>query len=138
MNVLRSPGNMIYALVTLLAFLGGLLVSLVLVVGFAYVGFLGVHSENVGLLAYDAAVVITSLGSVVLFVGMLGTASRKPAFATLTLLASTCLFLVTGFGISTFRGRALIWPFALITADMTAMILSALKLRQLRSLEVTR
>jgi hypothetical protein len=126
MNVLKTPGNWIFLMVTLAAFLGGLLASLTTLLGFAYGGFESAR--------FDIVAVVVALSTLALFVGMLGVPSHRQVFAVLTLLSSGCLLVVLGLYATGTRGEPLVWTLFLVLIESAAMILSVLKLRQLRTL----
>ena len=130
MNVLKGPGSIIYALVTLIAFLGSLLISLASFWGFAYGG-----TESV---AYDSVVVILNLCTLGLAIGSIEAwTSNHRGFTITTLLSSACLFLIMGsyFLLILYKtpthGMPLIGILLFVLIEGTAMVLSFLRFRQL-------
>ncbi len=135
MNVLKGPGSIIYALVTLIAFLSSLLISLTSFWGFAYGG-----TESV---AYDSVVAILNLCTLGLAIGVIEAwTSPHRGLTITTLLSSACLFLIVGsyFLLILYKapttGMPLIGLSLFVLIQGTAMILSFLRFRQLHA-EVT-
>jgi hypothetical protein len=136
MNLLRSPGTIIYGITALGAFLCGLLVSITLLVGFAYSGLAG--DAPGGFLRYSIVAALGISATVVLFVGLLGTSSRRRTFPLLTVIGTALLLILLGlYAIAGARGEPLIWSTLLILIGVAALIFSSLKLKQLRSTGVT-
>src|SRR5258708_38618617 len=131
MNLLRNPGNMIYGISALGAFLCGLLVSITLLVGFAYSGLAGDAPGDTGFLRYNIVAAVGTSATVVLFVGLLGISSRRRTFPLVIVIGSASLLILLGpYAIAGVRGEPLIWTTLLILIEVAALIFSSLKLKQ--------
>jgi hypothetical protein len=132
MSMLNKRANTVLAALTLAAFLGGLLVWLVTVWGFAYGGFESVR--------FNSAAAATAVSTLALFVGMLGASSNLRVFAILTLLGSAWLAFEVGYYDTSLLiystgtpWKAIACLVVLFAVESTAAILSILKLKQLRT-----
>jgi hypothetical protein len=134
MNLLKSPGKIIYGVTALGAFLCGLLVSITLLVGFAYSGLAGDAAGDRGFLRYSIVAALGISATVVLFVGLLGISSRRRTFPQLIVIGTASLLILLGpYAIAGVRGEPLIWMTLLILIEVVALIFSSFKLKQLRS-----
>lgn len=130
MNVLKRPGNIIISVLTLTACLGGSLVCLMTLVGFAYRGF--------DSLRFNTMAAIVVLSTVLLFLGLLGAGSPIKFFAISALLGSASMFLVVAIylgGLAVYSHgtptSAYIWTLFLVLVELSTLVLSAYKYRQL-------
>jgi hypothetical protein len=134
MNLLKSPGSAIYSVATFSAFLSGLLVSLILLVGFGYAGIVGDAPGDSAFSRYSIVAAVGVSGTIVLFIGLLGTPSHRRTFPDLTVIGTaSLLFVLAPYSIAAVRGGPQIWTLLLIFVELAALILSFLKLKQLRS-----
>ena len=133
MNALGKPFGHAMTLVTFVAFLGGLLVSLIMLGGFAYGGFDSTR--------FNTAALASFLSTGVLFFGMLGASSPYPLFPVLIIGGAAWL----AFAIGRYATGLLLYshgtpPVATATClllaltELAALILSFFKLKQLRNL----
>lgn len=134
MNLLKSPGKIIYGVTTLGAFLCGLLVSIILLVGFAYSGLAGDAAGDRGFLRYSIVAALGISATVALFVGLLGISSRRRTFPLLIVIGTASLLILLGpYAMAGVRGEPLIWTTLLILIEVAALLFSSFKLKQLRS-----
>jgi hypothetical protein len=136
MSMPNKRANTVLAGLTFAAFLGGLLVSLIMFLGFGYGGFESVR--------FNSAAAATFVSTLALFVGMLGASSNLRVFTILALLGSSWLAFEVGYyDTSLLRystgtpGKAIACLVVLFVVESTAATFSALKLKQLRQNEVT-
>ena len=130
MSMSTKRANTVLAGLTFAAFLGGLLVSLIMFLGFGYGGFESAR--------FNSAASATFVSTLALFVGMLGASSNLRVFAILTLLGSAWLALEVGhydtslllYSSGTPR-KAIVCLVVLFVVETTAATFSALKLKQL-------
>jgi hypothetical protein len=133
MDLLKSYGNVIYGLTTLAAFLGGFLVSLVLLGGFFYASLAGGEPGGADR-RYTVVASAGILATATLFVGLLGVSSKRQAFPIVTILsAGFLLCLLVPYAAEAVRGEALLWTLFMVVVEFSALTLSALKLKQLRT-----
>jgi len=137
MNIFKKPAyNNIFVAVALVAFLGGLLISLVTLMGFGYGGFESVR--------FNLAAAATFVSTGALFIGLLGAESRYRVFAILILAGSGWL----AFSVGSYATSLLLYSkgtpwtgiavvLLLVLVEGTAVILSSIKLIQRRSTEVS-
>ncbi len=134
MNMLSRRGDVIYGITSLAAFLCALPVCLVLLVGFAYAGLASDTPGNGGVYRYSVIVAIVFSATILLFIGLLGTSSRRQTFSTQTMIGSGLLLLLIGaFTAAAVRGRLLVWALLILMIELAALSLSFIKLKQLRS-----
>jgi hypothetical protein len=133
MDLLKSPGKIIYGATALGAFLCGLLISITLLVGFAYSGLAGDAPGNRGFFRYSIVAALSISATAVLFVGLLGISSRRRTFPLLLVIGTASLLILLGpYAMAGVRGEPLIWTTLIILIEVVALILSSLKLKQLR------
>ena len=137
MDILTGPGDVIYGLVIVAAFIGALAVSFMTIMSLAWGG-----SAS---FMFNLVVVTGNLCTLGLFTGLLGVLSRRPIFAFLTLLGSSffpCVFIALFLPIlwhqnEKFEGNVPLSWVVLFIVDSFAVVLSIAKLKQLRTTEVT-
>jgi hypothetical protein len=133
MNLLTYPGNVVYALVTAAAFLGGLFVSFVTIFGLAW-------GDSIG---FVVAAVLGNLSTLGLFFGLIGVLSRKPSLALITSFSAAfvpCTVAVLysqvvwkpNLSIAPGSNLPPLWGVFLLV-DLLAMLLAFTKFRQLRT-----
>jgi hypothetical protein len=134
MNLLRNPGNAIYGVVSLGAFLCGFLISVILIAGFGYAGIAGDAPGDPAYGRYTVAAVAGFLGTAMLTVGLVGTTSARRPFPIFTIIGSALLILLLfPYATVAVRGNAQIFPLLLFFMQLSALILSSLKLKQLQT-----
>jgi len=134
MNLLRRPGSIVYSLVNLGAFFAGLLVLLDLLPGFAGNArwTTSPHPE------WSASYVVRIddgaffLGIFMLFLGLLGVLSSRRVFPIFSLIGAAFSLLVSAPYVA--GGNSQTWFLAFVSCAFIVLILSSIKLKQIRKL----
>ena len=135
MNLLLNPGRAIYGLLTVLAFLCALLESLALLWGFAYAGAAGDAPGDPNFVRYSVVALTGFAGTAMLFIGVLGSSSPYRGFPIFTIAATSLLLLpLCPYAALALRGNPLWWTVLIVCLYLGVLVLSAVKLKQLRSL----
>ena len=134
MNLLRRPGSIVYGLVNLGAFLGGLLISLDLLPGFAGNARWTTNQHPGWSASYIARIDggVFFLGTVILFLGLLGVFSSRRVFPIFSLIGVTFSLLVSVPYVA--GGNSQTWSLASVFCEFVVLILSLIKLKQIRKL----
>jgi hypothetical protein len=133
-NLLRRPGSVVYGLANLGAFLGGLLVSLILLIGSVNARWTTNHhpgrSASVMLRIYAGADFGAGfLGTVLLFLGLFGVLSSRRIFAIFSLIGAAFLLLVL---VPYASDNSQMWSLAFVFCEFVVLILSSIRLTQIR------